>query len=264
MLISTHTPLVIKVGGSLLEDANAAKSLFAVIKQLLPTRPVLLVHGGGNKVNTILSELGYSSGKIDGLRITPKQHLPYVVGALAGTVNKTLCAWAITEEVTPVGLSLLDGNMCTAKQVSADLGHVGEVTKGSNDLLLAINKLKHLPIISSIAANPKDGLLNVNADDAAAVIAELVEGQLILLSDVPCVLDANKQPIETLTPDDIARLIAEDVIQEGMAVKVNAAMHAATQIGLPVIIASWKTPEKLLGLLAGEAIGTSVYGELAE
>ena len=259
--MSTATPLIIKVGGALLTSEATAKSLFRVIGQLLSVRPVVLVHGGGSAVNQLITKLGYRSDKINGLRITPPQHLPYVVGTLAGTVNKTLCHWAMSQGLIPVGLSLLDGNMCTARQLSVELGAVGAVQPGCKHLLSAIMELQQLAVISSIAAHPDEGLLNVNADDAAVAIAELVDGQLLLLSDVPCVLDADQQAITQLTATRSAELQAKGVIRDGMAVKVNAAGRAANKLGKPVIIASWKQPRQLLGLLAEQAIGTQVMAD---
>ncbi len=255
---SANRPVVIKVGGALLQDKVAAQQFFQVVKQLMDSVPVVLVHGGGNSVETLLTALGFTTEKLDGLRVTPEEQLPYVVGALAGTVNKTLCGWAIKQGISPVGLSLLDAQQCNATQLNEKLGSVGTVRPNSDVLLSHVLKQKQLPIVCSIAADDNGDLLNVNADDAAAVIAELLHGELVLLSDVPCVLDANKQPIATLTANSIEQLINADVIQGGMAVKVKAALATANQIGNPVLIASWKTPQQLLGIIAGESVGTAV------
>lgn len=251
-------PVIIKVGGALLQDQIAAVAFFTVIKQLLDSVPVVLVHGGGNSVESLLTALGFTSEKLDGLRVTPEEQLPYVVGALAGTVNKTLCGWAIKQGIVPVGLSLMDANQCHAQQLNPQLGSVGKAGANNPDLLRHILGQKQLPIVSSIAADEVGNLLNVNADEAAAAIAELLHGQLVLLSDVPCVLDAEKLPIETLNATSIEQLIQQDVIQGGMAVKVKAALATANQIHNTVSIASWKSPQQLLGILAGESIGTSV------
>ena len=247
----TH-PLVVKVGGAILESEASANKLFTVLAQIMQTQPVILVHGGGNKVESLLTALGFTSEKRKGLRVTPTAQLPYIVGALAGTVNKTLSAWAIKAGLTPVGLSLLDGGMCQCQTLDEQLGAVGTASPGSSTLLTQIMALPCLPIVSSIGADANGNLLNVNADEAAASIAYLVKGKLVLLSDVPCVLDANKQPIDVLTTTDINTLIHNHVIEGGMAVKVEAALKTANNIGLPVCIASWKTPEQLLSLRVPE------------
>lgn len=251
-------PIVIKVGGALLESPDTAQSFFKVIATLQQTLPVVLVHGGGSSVAALLAALNFESAKLNGLRITPAEQLPYVVGALAGTVNKTLCSWAMQAGISAVGLSLFDGGMCLGEPLGEEYGAVGKVRPHKPQLLQSVLSIQQLPVISSIAADENGGLLNINADDAAATIAELIQGELVLLSDVPCVLDANKLPIASLNQAQINTLIGQEVIQGGMAVKVRAAVATANQINSVVRIASWKTPQQLLGLLAGEAVGTAV------
>lgn len=258
MSAMVNKPLVIKVGGALLDSDDVALALLRVVAELQSQFSVILVHGGGNKVAELLSRLQFSSSKRDGLRITPPEQLPYVVAALAGTVNKTLCGWAIRTGLTPVGLSLCDGNMCEAKSLGEQFGAVGKVKPNDANLLQAILNLHQLPIINSIAADTDGQLLNVNADDAAAAIAQLLRGELLLLSDVPCVLDARQQPIAKLTSTEINTLIELGVIRDGMAVKVEAALDTATRIGSVVRIASWQAPLQLLGLLKGETVGTAI------
>lgn len=258
-----NKPVVIKTGGALLESPDIAQAFFKVIATLQQTLPVVLVHGGGNSVAALLSALNFESLKLNGLRVTPPGQLPYVVGALAGTVNKTLCSWAMQAGITAVGLSLLDGNMCLGEPLGEEYGAVGKVQAKQPDLLQSVLHLQHLPVISSIAADANGNLFNINADDAAAAIAQLIQGELVLLSDVPCVLDANKTPIPTLTQTQINTLIEQKVIEGGMAVKVRAAVATANQINSAVRIASWKSPQQLLGLLAGEAVGTAVLPDSA-
>jgi acetylglutamate kinase len=250
--------LVIKVGGAFMQDEDAALALLTTIGELQKNYIVVLVHGGGAMVEELLSALNLTSQKIDGLRVTPIEHMPYITGALAGTANKQLCGLAIRAGLSPVGLSLLDGKMCIATVMREDLGAVGSVEPGDATLLKALAAAHMLPIISSIGADNKGNLLNVNADQAATVIAQLLDAQLLLLSDVPGVLDANKNLIEHLDPDQIETLIAQNVIRDGMIVKVQAALRAANSLGRSVTIASWKDAEKLLGLLQQQAIGSKI------
>lgn len=251
-------PMVVKVGGALLEEKQHALHFFSVLKRIQETQPVIVIHGGGNSVANLLNALGFQSEKIDGLRVTPKEQLPYVVGALAGTVNKTLCSWALQSGLTPVGLSLLDGAMCQSELLNEHLGFVGKAVPNQPELLNHLLHMNQLPIISSIGASATGDLLNINADDAAAAIAALVQGQLVLLSDVPCVLDAKKAPIHSLNKSQIHQLIQDNVIEGGMAVKVNAALNTANTLQAEVCIASWKTPEQLIALSEGKTCGTHI------
>ena len=76
------SPVVIKVGGALLDDAAAMQKLFLSIKQVSESRPVAVVHGGGPLVETLMASLGLASTKIDGLRVTPDEHMPYILSLI--------------------------------------------------------------------------------------------------------------------------------------------------------------------------------------
>lgn len=256
--MSNKNILVVKVGGAFMQAGDSALALLTTIRELQQSYIVVLVHGGGAMVEELLFALNLSSQKIDGLRVTPKEHMPYITGALAGTANKQLCGLAIKAGISPVGLSLLDGKMCKASIMREELGAVGSVEAGDATLLKALAATHMLPIISSIGADSDGNLLNVNADQAATVIAQLLDAELLLLSDVPGVLDANKNLITQLDAEQIEALIAQNVIRDGMIVKVNAALTAANSLGQSVTIASWKDSEKLLGLLQQQAIGSKI------
>ena len=250
--------LVIKVGGAFMQAEEAALALLKTIGELQKSYIVVLVHGGGAMVEELLSALNLTSKKIDGLRVTPKEHMPYITGALAGTANKQLCGLAIRAGLSPVGLSLLDGKICHTTVMREELGAVGSVQPGDATLLKVLAATHMLPIISSIGADDEGNLLNVNADQAATVIAQLLDAQLLLLSDVPGVLDADKNLIEHLDAQQIDTLIVQNVIRDGMIVKVQAALTAANSLERSVTIASWKHAEKLLGLLQQHAIGSKI------
>ena len=259
---SHKNTLVIKVGGAFMQNEKAALALLTTIGELQKSYTVLVVHGGGAMVEELLSALKLSSQKIDGLRVTPKEHMPYITGALAGTANKQLCGLAIKAGLSPVGLSLLDGKICVATVMSKALGAVGSVVAGDATLLTTLAATNMLPIISSIGADSQGNLLNVNADQAATVIAQLLDAQLLLLSDVPGVLDAEKNLISQLDTDQIDSLIAQQVIRDGMIVKVQAALTAANSLGRSVTIASWKDAQKLLGLLQHQTIGSKILPKI--
>jgi acetylglutamate kinase len=260
--MSHRNILVIKVGGAFMQAEDAALALLTTISELQRNFIVVLVHGGGAMVEELLSALNLSSQKIDGLRVTPKEHMPFITGALAGTANKQLCGLAIRAGLSPVGLSLLDGKMCIATVMREELGAVGSVEPGDATLLKALAATHMLPIISSIGADSQGNLLNVNADQAATVIAQLLDAELLLLSDVPGVLDANKNLIQNLDTEQIETLITQNVIRDGMLVKVHAALKAANSLGRSVTIASWKDAKNLLGLLQQQTIGSKIAPQI--
>ncbi|MCW9709385.1 acetylglutamate kinase [Avibacterium sp. 21-586] len=253
-------PLVIKLGGVLLDTPQAMENLFTALANYQQNfdRPLLIVHGGGCVVDELMQRLALPVQKKNGLRVTPADQIDIIVGALAGIANKTLVAQAAKFNLNPVGLCLADGKLTTAQVFDEELGHVANVTPNNPKLLHTLLSEAFLPIISSIAVDDQGNLMNVNADQAATAVATLIGGELVMLSDVDGVLDANKQRLPQLDSKQIQQLIQQGVITDGMIVKVNAALDAAKMLNTGVDIANWKYPEKLTALFAGEIIGTRI------
>ncbi|AWL13210.1 Acetylglutamate kinase [Saliniradius amylolyticus] len=252
------TPLVIKVGGALLDAYEQGQALFSAIKKLKAERPVVLVHGGGNLTNDWLARLGFESQKIDGLRVTPPDQLPFVVGALAGTANKLLVSMAHQQGINAVGLSLADGKMVNACLLNAQLGAVGQASAGDPKVLHALLGADVVPVVSSIGLTEQGELCNINADDGAVALAQTLGAELVLLSDVPGVLDGDGQLLVQLTATEISALIEQRVIHGGMSVKVKAALAAANSIGQRVYIAGWQQPQLLTTLADEASVGTCI------
>lgn len=253
-------PLVIKLGGVLLDTPAAMENLFTALADYQKNfaRPLLIVHGGGCVVDDLMQRLDLPVKKKNGLRVTPSDQIDIIVAALAGIANKTLVAQAAKFKLNPVGLCLADGNLTKAAQFDPELGHVATVVPRNPNLLNNLLGEAFLPIISSIAVDENGLLMNVNADQAATAIAALIDADLVMLSDVDGVLNTDKQLLHELNTVQIEQLIADQVITDGMIVKVNAALDAAKILNRGVDIANWKTPEKLTALFAGEIIGTRI------
>ncbi|NRD75685.1 acetylglutamate kinase [Shewanella sp. VB17] len=259
MLKKNNKTLVIKVGGALLQcEMGMARLMDTAAKMIAKGQQLILVHGGGCLVDEQLTVNGMQTQKLNGLRVTPAEQIPVIVGALAGTSNKLLQAAAIKAGVAAIGMSLGDGDTVTAKIKDADLGFVGEVSPKNATYLKFILSQGWLPIVSSIAIDDRGQQLNVNADQAATVLAKLVDAQLILLSDVSGVLDGKGQLIHSLNRAQVDDLIHKGVIEKGMRVKVEAALDVAELMGETVQVASWRSAEQLIALLNGQSVGTQI------
>jgi acetylglutamate kinase len=247
---------VIKLGGAVLNSENAAKALFDVLASQKEANFVF-VHGGGSLVDTWLKEAGFASAKHQGLRISPKEQMPHIVGALAGCANKQLMSQAISAGHKPVGLSLYEAGITATQKLKA-LCLVGKCSHNDDSIISDLLSLGRLPIVSSIGFDEQGVWYNVNADEAAAAIASSLNAELIFMTDVEAVLDANKQPLHQLDSKHIESLILEGVILGGMEVKVKTSLHAAQHLRRGVYISSWQKPENLIALLAGEHVGTKI------
>lgn len=255
-------PIVIKIGGAILDEHytqsdSPLNQLIRVIAQF-NNQAVVIVHGGGCIVDEMLAQAGFSSEKKQGLRLTPKQQMPVIAGALAGNVNKAITACAVKANLAAVGLSLLDGDMVKCDLSSQGLGQVGVAKPYSSHLLDTLLKAGFLPVISSIGAIESGELVNVNADDAAVAICQLLNAELLLLTDVNGVKGAEGKYINQLDQQYAQQLIEQGIIAGGMVAKVNAAFHAANKLRRSIAVASWKSPEQIINLLDGDSIGTRI------
>ncbi|PKB91324.1 acetylglutamate kinase [Ewingella americana] len=253
-------PLVIKLGGVLLDNEEALERLFMALVTYRQQyqRPLVIVHGGGYLVDELMKKLNLPVVKKAGLRVTPADQIDIITGALAGSANKTLLAWAVKNDINAVGLSLADGGSVVVTQLSEELGNVGKAEVGSPALINTLTGAGYLPIISSIGITATGELMNVNADQAATALAATLGADLILLSDVSGILDGKGQRIPEMTTQKAEQLIEQGIITDGMIVKVHAALDAARSLGRPVDIASWRHAEQLPALFNGTAIGTRI------
>jgi len=260
----TPGPVVIKLGGLAVEEPKQATALLRAIIELHRAEPagVIIVHGGGKAVDDHLSRLGMEPRKEAGLRVTPDNQIGEVVAVLAGKVNKAIVG-AVQALGTPaVGLCIGDGLIARAKPLivpGADLGRVGRVDGGDPSLLRLLLAEGFMPILSPVGMDESGHALNVNADDAAAAVAAIAGARLlVLLTNVPGVLDANKKTITELNGPEIDSLISAGTVNGGMIPKVRAALRAATIARAPALIASWDQPADLVRLTSGATVGTKV------
>ena len=246
-------PIVIKLGGALLDDPAANAPFFVALAQFIQhNQNVVLVHGGGKSVDRHLELLGLKSEKRDGIRITPTQHMQEIAGVLAGQMNARLVGLLQSRGVNAVGLTLADGATTTARKsekFSFDAGRVGEITGGDMNLIQTLLRNGCTPIFSSIAMDSEGELLNINADEAAAAIARIVSARLlVLLTDVAGVKDGEGNIIHSMDRAGVERLTQSGAITGGMLAKVRGALEASEQSGVATLVAGWNDGNVLKNL----------------
>ncbi|NVK26149.1 MAG: acetylglutamate kinase [Gammaproteobacteria bacterium] len=239
------TPIVFKLGGEALTNKQALAEFLQQIRAVQKVRPVVIVHGGGPQVEDMMAAALLKSVKVDGLRATPEEQLPFVVGALAGVASQQLVAACKLAGINAIALSLADADLFEASVKDEKLGAVGEVKANNSNAISVLLENNYVVILNSIGCDNNGQTLNINADDAAVAAAQLIDAELCLLSNVPGVLDADKQLIPTLNQESIDSYIRQGVISDGMAVKVNAAHQAAQHLRRPVNIGSWQDSKAL-------------------
>jgi len=228
--------ILVKIGGAALEEPLARRSFArAVAAARANGAELVLVHGGGNQVGQLSTRLGLEIRRIAGLRVTDAATADVVLQVLGGEVGRKLVAALGAVGVPALSLSGADGGLYSARRLrheTADLGYVGEVATVDAGALRRLLDAGFVPTVASVAPDAEhpddDHFLNINADHAVAPLAAAFGADVVLfLSDVPGVLDGERQRLHTLDPAAVRALVASGVISGGMLPKVDAAQAAA-------------------------------------
>jgi len=266
--------VVVKYGGHAMGDEKVARE-FARDMVLLEQSGVnpVVVHGGGPQIGAMLSKLGIKSEFAAGLRITDKATVEIVEMVLAGSINKQIVGFINNEGGRAIGLCGKDGNMVTAEKVMrsvvdpdsqiekvVDLGFVGEPKAVDTTVLDQVLGRELIPVLAPVAQGVDGETYNVNADTFAGAIAGALKAKrLLFLTDVPGVLDKNKQLIKELTISEIRDLIADGTITGGMIPKVETCIYAIEKGVEGVVILDGKSPHAVLvELLTDHGAGTLI------
>ena len=227
------TPVVVKIGGSLMESPAALRGLTKALAELwLGGMPLVLAHGGGKDINRNLAWLGEEPRFKDGLRVTSEAAMEVVEMTLSGAVNKRLVSLLQFAGARACGVSGVDGSTLVCRPLDPELGRVGTIAQVHPALVDALLKDRFLPVLSPVSADSVGQHYNVNADDAAAALATGMKAEkLVFVSDVPGVLDAAKKIIPRMDRDAAEKLILDGVIAGGMIPKVRSCL-AAVEAGV--------------------------------
>jgi acetylglutamate kinase len=266
--------VVVKYGGHAMDDEHLAHGFgsdIALLKQV-GVNPVV-VHGGGPQINTMLKRLAIQSTFIDGLRVTDAPMVEVVEMVLAGSVNKYVTGLINGAGALAVGICGKDGGLIRARKLSRtvkdpgsriervlDLGFVGEPEEIDVRVIHALTGAGLIPVIAPVGQGADGQTYNINADTVAGAVAgALGAKRLLMLTDVPGVLDANKRLIPELSIADVDRLVAEGVISGGMIPKVETCVEAVRAGVKAAVILDGKLPHAcLLEMFLQSGIGTLI------
>src|SRR5438094_5227435 len=164
--------ILIKLGGTLLDDAASQQRLAAQIATACARGcETVVVHGGGKQMTRYLSDRGIESRFVDGLRVTTPETVDAVLKVLAGSVNHELVASLNRAGALAVGLSGIDAFLVEAELMDPALGAVGRVTGSNPALLHLLVSNGYVPVIACVAGDRQGRIYNVNADQMAVACA---------------------------------------------------------------------------------------------
>ena len=266
--------VVIKYGGHAMVEP-ALKDSFAqdiVLMKYIGINPVV-VHGGGPQIGRMLERIGKKSDFCAGMRITDADTMDVVEMVLVGKVNKEIVHLINHHGGRAIGLSGKDGHLLEARKMHLyryqgddrppeiiDVGLVGEVQRVDVEILEILEKSHLIPVIAPVGVGSHGETYNINADLVAGHVAAALKAEkLILMTDVPGVLDGSGALIPTITVAEAADLLQDEVLKGGMIPKVQCAIDALqTGVG-KVHIVDGRTPHAvLLELFTDSGIGTEI------
>ena len=266
--------VVVKYGGHAMGDEKLAATFgrdIALLKQV-GVNPVV-VHGGGPQINAMLKRLAIQSSFVDGLRVTDAAMVEVVEMVLAGTVNKHVAGLINQAGALAVGICGKDGGLIRARKLrrtvrdpdshierALDLGFVGEPEHVDVRVIHALTGAGLIPVIAPVGMGEDGQTYNINADTVAGAVAgALGARRLLMLTDVPGVMDAERQVVPEMSIADVEAGIASGVISGGMIPKVENCVDAVRKgVKGAVILDGRMQHACLLELFKEGGIGTLI------
>jgi len=225
---------------------------------------VVVVHGGGPQIATMLERVGVESSFEGGMRVSSPEVVDVAEMVLCGSVNKQISSGICSAGGVAIGISGRDANVLECTKLlgkdGLDLGNVGKVEYVNTKLLHDLLEMGVTPVVSPIGTGigeERDVAYNCNADVAAGRIAgELKAARVLFLTDIAGVLDKEMNLLKVLSIEDVDRLIEDETITGGMIPKVSYATDALKLGVQGAFITDGRVPHALLNeMLGGGASG---------
>ena len=264
----TGKTIVIKYGGNAMVSDELRKAVMSdiILLSLVGIR-VVVVHGGGPEISAMLKKIGHESHFVDGLRYTDEETMDVVQSVLCGKVNKNLVAQLNRLGGQAVGLCGRDGQLFQAVRLDEKYGLVGKITGVNPEPVENALMTGYIPVVSTVAqGTDANTAYNINADTAAAKLAEALHAEkLILLTDVRGLLQDPRDEetlIHVVHTYEVPGLVARGIISGGMIPKMECCVDAINGGVERVHILDGRIPHSILiELLSDRGIGTMLQQE---
>ena len=252
--------LVIKYGGHAMTDKDMQLSFASDIAllQQVGSKPVV-VHGGGPQIEQMLKKLNIKTGFVDGLRVTDKNTVKIVEMVLSGAINKSIVASIMSAGAKAVGISGKDGGLIKAEKIMSrrdpesaiekvvDLGFVGKPSSIDNKVLDALMQGGLIPVVAPLGLGEDGQTYNINADTVAgAISSSLGAKRMLMLTDVPGVLEKDGSLIKELSSKQAKNLIKKGIVTSGMIPKLETCIEAVESGTDAAVILDGRAPHAVL------------------
>ena len=264
--------IVIKYGGNAMVEERLKESFArdVILLKLVGMNPVV-VHGGGPQIDEALKKIGKTGTFIQGMRVTDEETMEVVEWVLGGEVQQDIVMLINHFGGQAVGLTGKDGGLIHAKKLFVpndqkpggapiDLGFVGEIEAINPAVVKALQDDAFIPVISPIGFSAEGQAYNINADLVAGKMAEILKAEkLVMMTNIPGVMDKAGNLLTDLTAREIDALFADGTISGGMLPKISSALDAAKSGVNSVHIIDGRIEHSLLlEILTEQAFGTMI------
>jgi len=263
--------IVIKYGGNAMVEERLKESFArdVILLKLVGMNPVV-VHGGGPQIDEALKKIGKAGTFIQGMRVTDEETMEVVEWVLGGEVQQDIVMLINHFGGQAVGLTGKDGGLIRAKKMliadknqagaMIDLGFVGEIDAINPAVVKALQDDAFIPVISPIGFSEEGQAYNINADLVAGKMAEILHAEkLVMMTNIPGVMDKDGTLLTDLTAREIDSLFADGTISGGMLPKISSALDAAKSGVNSVHIIDGRIEHSLLlEILTEQAFGTMI------
>ena len=263
--------IVIKYGGNAMVEERLKESFArdVILLKLVGMNPVV-VHGGGPQIDEALKKIGKTGTFIQGMRVTDEETMEVVEWVLGGEVQQDIVMLINHFGGQAVGLTGKDGGLIRAKKMLVadenksgdmiDLGFVGEIDAINPAVVKALQDDAFIPVISPIGFSEEGQAYNINADLVAGKMAEILHAEkLVMMTNIPGVMDKDGKLLTDLTAREIDGLFADGTISGGMLPKISSALDAAKSGVNSVHIIDGRIEHSLLlEILTEQAFGTMI------
>jgi len=270
----TGKTIVVKFGGNAMVDRELHESFARdiVLMKLVGMNPVV-VHGGGPQIGALLEQLNISTEFVDGMRVTDARTMDVVEMVLGGSVNKDIVSSINRNGGKAIGVTGKDGRLIRARKLNVnrfspdlgaseilDIGHVGQVDQIDIEVLELLQNSDFIPVIAPIGVGNDGTTYNINADLVAGKIAEVMRAEkLMLLTNVPGLMDKNNCTLTGLSTAQVDALIEDGTVSGGMLPKIGCALDAVKGGVASSHIVDGRVPHAvLLEIFTDEGIGTLI------
>ena len=263
--------IVVKYGGNAMTDDHL-KQCFArdVVLLKLVGFNIVVVHGGGPQIESLLARVGKKGEFIQGMRVTDAETMDLVEMVLGGQVNKEIVNLINQHGGKAVGLTGKDGSFIRARKLMLeskdvpgdliDIGQVGDISQIDPSLIALLDTGAFIPVIAPIGVGKAGETYNINADVVAGKIAEVLKAEkLVLLTNTPGVLDKDGNLVSGITPKQIDEMVEDGTLSGGMLPKIGSALDAARNGVKGVHIIDGRVEHALLlEILTDHGVGTMI------